>query len=161
MPKARSNHFCFEVIFEAVPTFFETGKLRIAAYLYKHAFAVYKILYYRFKRQKDAFNLMFIKATLKEGDAAIDIGANIGFYTEYMALCCGNSGTVWAFEPDAVNFKHLKKATTHLKQVTCKQQAVASSNGSLTLYASDLLNIDHRTYKPAKYAHSYSVQKLP
>jgi len=138
----------------------QSVKLRIAAYLFKYAYPVYKVLYYNFKQDKDAFNLKFIKGILKPGDIAVDVGANIGFYTQYLAKCVGATGKVWAFEPDAINFKHLTNAVKNWPQVICKNQAVAAQNGNLILYASGLLNIDHRTYQPASFTHSYSVNKI-
>ncbi len=42
----------------------------------------------------------FIKRSLKPGQVAIDIGANIGCHTLVMANCVGENGRVLAFEPN-------------------------------------------------------------
>jgi len=45
---------------------------------------------------------------LHPGDFAIDGGANVGFFTLLMAKLVGETGQVWAFEPDASNRKTLE-----------------------------------------------------
>lgn len=49
-----------------------------------------------------------IKRSLKAGQTALDIGANIGFYTLEMARCVGPSGSVIAFEPGPLSSSLLK-----------------------------------------------------
>ena len=51
----------------------------------------------------------FYKRFIKEGDLAIDIGANIGDTTVPMALAAGKSGTVLGFDPNPYVYKILKK----------------------------------------------------
>lgn len=48
----------------------------------------------------DALQVQFLSSELTEGDTAIDIGAHSGVYSLIMALRCGRSGVVVAFEPD-------------------------------------------------------------
>lgn len=45
--------------------------------------------------------------TLKPGDAAVDVGANVGFFTLMMAALVGPTGDVTAFEPIASTVKRL------------------------------------------------------
>lgn len=60
----------------------------------------------------------FFKQFIKEGDLAIDIGANIGDTTVPMALCAGKTGLSLAFDPNPYVFKILKKnATLNLEKV--------------------------------------------
>lgn len=139
---------------------FETQKLKLASILYKNAFPLYRMMYFNFKKKKDAANLSIIKQLLTPTSNVLDIGANIGFYSVQLAEQTGAGGKVYCFEPDAVNFKHLQKETKSFKQIELFQKAVAAENGKLTLYTSDLLNIDHRTYEPESYSGKYDVEKI-
>ncbi|WP_353139022.1 FkbM family methyltransferase [Pseudopedobacter sp.] len=51
----------------------------------------------------------FFNQFIKEGDLAIDIGANIGDTTVPMALCTGKSGLTIGFDPNPFVFKILQK----------------------------------------------------
>ena len=139
---------------------FEKLKLRLAATLYHHAFRIYRMMYFRFKRKKDKHHLQLIQRLLKPGSTAIDIGANIGFFTKFLAECVGQEGHVYAFEPDKTNFHHLENELKGTTNTTLVQKAVSETSGTLTLYTSDLLNVDHRTYEPENYSGKYSVEKI-
>ncbi len=54
----------------------------------------------------------FFKQFIKEGDLAIDIGANIGDTTVPMGLCTGVTGLTIGFEPSPYAFKILQKNAT-------------------------------------------------
>jgi FkbM family methyltransferase len=41
----------------------------------------------------------FLIANVSPGDVAVDVGANVGYYTLLLALLVGPGGTVYAFEP--------------------------------------------------------------
>lgn len=56
-----------------------------------------------------ASTVRFFKQFIKEGDLAIDIGANIGDTTVPMALCTGPSGLTLGFDPNPYVFKILQK----------------------------------------------------
>jgi hypothetical protein len=51
----------------------------------------------------------FFKQFIKEGDLAIDIGANIGDTTVPIALCTGITGLTLGFDPNPFPFKILEK----------------------------------------------------
>ena len=70
---------------------------------------------------------------LKEGDTAIDVGANIGFFTLAMSRLVGPSGKIVAYEPGENNLEHLKQhiemnALTNVevieKPVWCREEEV-------------------------------------
>lgn len=85
---------------------------------------------------------------LKEGDVAIDIGANIGTYTLVCAGRVGALGKVYAFEPDPQNF-HLLQRNIELnryRNVVPVQKAVTQETGEALLYLSDSDTGDHRVY---------------
>jgi len=50
-----------------------------------------------------------VKGIITEGMTVVDIGANIGYYTLIAAKLVGNSGKVYAFEPEPDNYKLLCK----------------------------------------------------
>ena len=56
------------------------------------------------------------KMLLRPGDVAIDVGANIGYFSVLFALLVGSSGRVLAFEPD--------EASLRLLQENCKLNGV-------------------------------------
>jgi FkbM family methyltransferase len=76
----------------------------------------------------------------------LDVGGNIGFYTILFSRLAGDNGTVHVFEPDSMNYCHLKKNTTQLKNVILNNCAVGERSGAIGLYHSQDLNVDHQTY---------------
>ncbi len=57
---------------------------------------------YAFLETEDWFEaeVDFVRALLAPGSRAIDVGANLGFYTVVLARSVGPAGRVWAVEPD-------------------------------------------------------------
>ncbi len=51
------------------------------------------------KNNYEPLEVSFVKKNVKDGDLAIDIGANIGFYSLLFSKCVGPSGHVIGFEP--------------------------------------------------------------
>lgn len=68
---------------------------------------------------------------LGEGDIALDFGANIGVYTEMLAL---TGATVHAYEPDPVAFEMLCKRLKDRANVTFHNSAVSSRSGEAQLF---------------------------
>ena len=91
----------------------------------------------------------FMKKNIKKGDIAIDIGANIGYYTILLSKLVGENGKVFAFEPDPNNFKVLKEniKLNNLKNVIIENKAVSNKNGKIHLYFSKINSGDSRVYK--------------
>ena len=57
----------------------------------------------------DKYGTIIIKRNVKKNDVVIDLGAHIGYYTLMMAKLVGESGKVFAFEPEPRNLVLLKK----------------------------------------------------
>ena len=57
-------------------------------------------------------SIAFFKKFIKEGDLAIDIGANIGHTSVPMAVACGKTGLTLSFDPNPFVFKILEKNAT-------------------------------------------------
>lgn len=132
--------------------------IKLGDFLYKNAFPVYNIIYPVFKRRQDKHEISLLKKYIKKGDTVLDIGANIGFYTKILSDLVGSTGKVYAFEPDKTNFSHLKKAAGNLKNVELINKAVSNKTGVITLYQSDLLNVDHKTYATNDYTSKTEIE---
>lgn len=83
---------------------------------------------------------------LTAGNIAVDVGANIGVYSQFLSKCVGPSGAVHSFEPSPENFRRLQPALSSFPNVRLNQLAVSDKTGESLLYVSDDLNVDHRAY---------------
>ena len=87
------------------------------------------------------------------GNIVVDVGANIGLHTLNMAKIVGNTGQVFAFEPDPSNFEILEKNVkiNNYQNIILEQKAVGDKNGRTTLYQSDHPGM-HRIFPQTKQA---------
>src|SRR3972149_2234781 len=83
----------------------------------------------------EKFETDLVKQEIKKDDVVIDIGANIGYYTLIFAKLVGDTGKVFAFEPDPTNFELLRKniEANGYKNVTLEQKALSDKEGKVTL----------------------------
>jgi FkbM family methyltransferase len=116
--------------------------------IYQHAFPIYRPLYAAYKAYADRAERQLLKKILFQGAVAVDVGANIGIYSEFLSSCVGSTGLVHSFEPSPDNFRRLSAATRGLSNVRLTQAAVGERSGECKLYISDKLNVDHRAYRP-------------
>ncbi|MBK8444038.1 MAG: FkbM family methyltransferase [Sphingobacteriales bacterium] len=114
--------------------------------MYKTAYPIYKPLYFAYKKSSDRDRINEIRNYVKEGMTVLDIGANIGFYTLLLSRLVGKSGKVYAFEPDATNFRHLSNNVRNCSNVVLHQAAVGEKSGNIKLFHSSDLNVDHQTF---------------
>lgn len=89
--------------------------------------------------------------TLRPGDTFIDVGANIGYYTVVASQVVGETGHVYAFEPDPTSFAILERNVREngLTNVTLEQKALSNEPGSLRLYLAHENKGDHRLFDEA------------
>lgn len=75
----------------------------------------------------------FLTNVLAPGDTVVDVGAEVGYFSAIAGLVVGASGTVFAFEPDAVHFRRLERhvAVNGLGQVRPSAAAVGAVAGSV------------------------------
>lgn len=97
---------------------------------------------------------------ISKGDIVLDIGANIGFYTKILSGLVGDTGKVYAFEPDKTNFNYLLRNAGHLKNVQFYNKAVSDKTGKIILYHSDMLNVDHKTYATEHYTSTSEIDAV-
>lgn len=84
------------------------------------------------------------------GDLCIDLGANVGKYTNMMAA---SGADVIGFEPDPDTFEVLQRNTASLENVTLFQKAVGAKAETLTLHRSPRWNPEN----PAENSMGASV----
>jgi FkbM family methyltransferase len=118
----------------------------LSSVLFRYAPSVYTALYDRYKRRSERGNIALIQRCVQAGHRVVDIGANIGFYTQLLAECVGPEGCVRAFEPDPLNHARLVERVRGCPQVRVYRAAATDRSGTVALHLSPDLNVDHRTY---------------
>ncbi len=105
------------------------------------------LLLYKFKAN-EYFEQILLHQVTKPGMTAVDVGANLGYFTLTLARQVGPSGTVVAFEPDTANFELLGKTirANGCSQVRLEPCAVAESDGVCRLYLCEENAGDNRIF---------------
>jgi FkbM family methyltransferase len=134
--------------------------IKVGNLMYRRCFPMYRVLYPAFKRRQDAVEIAWMRRLIRPGNVVLDIGANIGFYTVLFSELVGATGGVHAFEPDRINFERLSKITGRKSNVTLVPKAVSDQTGSLLIYTSPDLNVDHRTYRVERYQAVTTVEAV-
>ncbi|MBM9589082.1 FkbM family methyltransferase [Leptospira sp. 201903075] len=106
----------------------------------------YLFFYDKYKYVSDFIDIKRLKRNITKGAVVIDAGANVGFYTRLFSQFVGESGLVIAFEPNLKNFEILSRRTKKLSNVVIVNAALSDKSGTLDLYISEDLNVDHQTY---------------
>ena len=114
--------------------------------VYQHAFSIYRPVYAAYKAYADHAERQLLRQILVPGNVAVDAGANIGIYSQFLARCVGPAGVVYSFEPAPENFERLRAAARGFPNMRILQAALGERSGKSELYLSDTLNVDHRTY---------------
>src|SRR6266550_8273543 len=102
---------------------------RVGNKFYKHAFPLYLPCYRAFKAYTDRAERQLLREILSPGDVVVDVGANIGIWSEFLSRCVGSAGVIHSFEPSPENFKRLLAATHELCNVRAIQAAVGEKSG--------------------------------
>ena len=119
----------------------------VANKMYECAFPIYRPLYAAYKSYADRAERELLRKILFKGAVVVDVGTNIGIYSEFLSRYVGPTGVVHSFEPSPDNFNRLSAATRNLSNVRLTQAVVGERSGECKLYVSDKLNVDHRAYK--------------
>jgi FkbM family methyltransferase len=114
--------------------------------IYQHTFPIYRPVYAAYKAYADHAERQLLRQILVPGAVAVDAGANIGIYSQFLARCVGPAGAVYSFEPAPENFERLRAAARGFSNMYLLQAAVGERSGKSELYLSGTLNVDHRSY---------------
>lgn len=89
---------------------------------------------------------LFLEKNIRRGQKVVDIGAHIGYYTVLFSDLVGNEGHVYAFEPDPINFKLLRR-NAEPSNTTIENKAVSNVDGYTELFLNSEGNKgDHRIF---------------
>jgi len=90
----------------------------------------------------------YVQNKIVKGEYALDIGANIGYFTLLFASLVGDQGRVFSFEPEPSNFKILQKniSVNNYQNVMAENVAVTNFDGRVDLYLSEKAAGWHRIY---------------
>jgi len=96
----------------------------------------------------EKFETELFKGLVKKGMVVLDIGAYVGYYALIAADLVGESGKVFAFEPEPENYALLLRnmEANGCKNVIPVQKAVSDRNGTVELFLSTENKADHRIY---------------
>ena len=96
------------------------------------------------------------------GMIAVDVGANVGWYTLALARCVGSGGRVYALEPEPRCFELLGRAVgvASPAQVELRQVAAADYSGWTTLYLANVDHGDHRIVPAAAERRMVTVRAV-
>jgi FkbM family methyltransferase len=85
-------------------------------------------------RTYEANTVELVRRITRPGMVALDIGANVGYYTRLLSTLVESSGHVLAFEPHPRSFALLRQNTVRLNNISLIEMAVGHIEGRATLY---------------------------
>ncbi len=115
------------------------------------------------KREGLTVDYLLTSDFLKEGDVALDVGGNIGYYALLESKLVGKSGKVFAVEPVRSNFELLNKnvALNRMKNVTTSQMAMGAEKGFVNIYVREKKNLSSLTQLPGDDKSVIETQEVP
>jgi len=116
--------------------------------------------YYCYKRLCEGRQRALIGRLVRRGSLAVDVGANIGYFTIVMAEAAGEEGAVLAFEPDSENVRLLRAAVarTGLSNIQVIPAALSNRAGRAPLYVNPDHPGDHRIYPVGSHVKGQEVE---
>ena len=117
-----------------------SGALRLPAmeWLFVRSYFAYKRLF------EDVFaRLVRERPQLFRGGHVVDVGANVGYTARVFARALQEPYRVYAFEPDPLNFRRLKRFAND-DRIVPLQSAVGDRDGTIALWHNDAHPGDHR-----------------
>lgn len=110
--------------------------------------------------------IKFLEEYIKKGHVIIDIGANVGYHTLIFSKLTGENGFVYAFEPEPLNYKTLKKNVdlNNLDNVRCVNKAISEKQETLDFFVSNSFNKGTHSlvYNPIQHSQeSIKIDAIP
>src|SRR5689334_3031615 len=89
----------------------------------------------KFKRKVNEKERTYLLSAIKEGQTVLDVGAHVGAFSYFMRQGVGDTGKVYAFEPQSMPYKLLlqHKQYLHWDNVTALNLALSDSKGTVKL----------------------------
>ena len=117
----------------------------------RHGYMVYNIHDMYLGRSLDLYGefsegeMEVLRKILLPGDICLDIGANIGTHTVFLANTVGANGRVFAFEPQRLVFQTLcaNMALNSFTNVHCINAAVGAERGTINVPVLDFSNTNN------------------
>lgn len=90
----------------------------------------------KYKHKNDKGGIAYLISTIKKGQTVLDIGAHKAGYLYWMLKQVGDTGKIYAFEPQSTLYQYIKKikGLFNWDNVTIEHLALSDSAGSVTLY---------------------------
>ena len=90
----------------------------------------------KYKNRDDIGGIAYINHAIKEGQTVLDVGAHKAGYLYFMVKRVGKKGKVFAFEPQSILYRYIKKIKRLFKWHNLKVEhlALSDSAGRVTLY---------------------------
>jgi FkbM family methyltransferase len=115
------------------------------------------------KREGLTVDYLLASHILKEGDVALDVGGNIGYYALIESKLVGDTGKVFAIEPVKANFDLLNKnvSLNKMTNVTTSQMAMGAEDGYVDIYVREKKNLSSLTVLPGDEKSVVETQRVP
>lgn len=112
----------------------------------------------------EPLSIASMKASLREGQVIVDIGANFGYYSLIASHMMGQSGQVYAFEPSPKTLEILRLNTEQRHNVFIVDKAVSNASGEIRFFhTDDYVNsgsVANPPFKEASEVAEISVQAI-
>lgn len=124
--------------------------------------SVGRSLYKRRCYERDYYECLLNKLTFNPGDIIFDIGANLGWYAILFDRVITHDVTIYAFEPDPLNYHLLTENITRnqANKVIAVNQAVAEETGHKKLFQYTNENLGRHSLLEINGTHSVDVQTI-
>jgi FkbM family methyltransferase len=137
------------------PVWFDNGRIKLPF----HGDDNQEIFYKLDGREWWDKELKLISPYLKQGDVAIDVGANLGFMSGILSTLTGASGQVYSFEPSPVAFPKLVEImkANNFSTVSAYNMGCGKEEQSMTLFCPP--NSGHASLRPTTAVAQSALEK--
>jgi FkbM family methyltransferase len=141
---------------------FMIGHAGGASFRFKTEDAVGRQIYKRASYEPELTRLIEREVWLRSGEVALDVGANIGWYSVLLSRLAAPDARVFAFEPDPLNLDLLRRnlADNRCAQVTAVGKALAGDAGVCSLYRYPNKNLGRHSVLPINSAAPIRVEAI-